>query len=105
MRTLLALLVITIPAHGAGIDLWDIHIGDAGPIGTANVKKLTITEVGDDWIAVRCQTVPSTFTIVVRGIPTAGLVDDKPWEPKGNFKVEKTEKYKGKTVFVFQAQK
>jgi hypothetical protein len=43
--------------------------------------------------------------ILVRGVPTKGLVDDRRWKPEGVWKVVGTEKYKGKTVFTLRPHK
>jgi hypothetical protein len=104
MRTLVVCLLLAAPAFAGPISPSRMKVGDTGELALPP-SGFIVAEVGDDWIAVRFRTSDGSQTILVRGIPTAGLVDDRQWVPKGNFKVEKTEKYKGKTVFVLQAQK
>jgi hypothetical protein len=107
MRTLLALAMFAAPALAGSVSPYSMQVGDTGPLAVPG-SGYTISEVGDDWLALRYKGFENkTMTILVRGIPTAGLVDDKAWTPDKLtvFKVEKTEKYKGKTVFVLVAQK
>jgi hypothetical protein len=75
--------------------------------GAREVVEYLISEVGDDWLALRVaglggETRP---VILVRGVPTKGLVDDRRWKPEGVWKVVGTEKYKGKTVFTLRPHK
>lgn len=84
-------------------ELWPDGMGLPGIRG--EVVRYTILEVGDDWLSVRVTTGedrPGPDTIIVRGVPTKGLVSDKRWKPAGEWKVEGTEKYDRKTVFVLR---
>lgn len=108
----LAFLGVAVPAVAADKMLpRDMEVGKVGPlwpdgVGLVGIRgevvKYTIIEVGDEWLALRVttgETDQGPDTIIVRGIPTKGLVDGKRWKPTGTWKVEKTEKYKSKTVF------
>lgn len=113
MRAALLLILFAFPAFAAEprmlprsmevgkvAQLWPDGEGLVGVRG--EVVRYTILEVGDDWLALRVTTGerdPGPDTIIVRGVPTKGLVDDARWKPTGTWKVEKTEKYKGKTIF------
>ncbi len=104
-----AVLVLTLAAPDKGHMLpREMEVGKVSTLWPAGVPlageavKYVITEIGDDWIAVRVETHETEgdrMAVLVRGIPTKGLVDGRSWKPAGEYKVEKTEKYKGKTVF------
>jgi len=103
MRALIALCLFAVPAFADGINPITMKIGDAGPISDLQFDDLIITEVGTDYLAIRCKTrAAPNFLFLVRGISTKGLVDDKPWKYAGRYKVADTEKYQGKTVFVLK---
>ena len=76
--------------------------------GSLRFVRYTVLEVGKDWLAIEIEGdfgfagKVKTATMIVRGIPTRGIVDGKPWEPTGNWTVTDTEKYKGSTVFVLR---
>ena len=84
-------------------ELWPA--GRSAPGGSVPVRYI-VTEVGNDWLALRVETDETTgdrMTILVRGIDTKGAVDDRPWKPTGQWRVDGTEKYKSsKTVFVLK---
>ena len=86
--------------------LWPDGEGMLGIRGA--VVTWTIIEVGDDWLALRVATGerdPGPDTVVVRGVDTAGLVDGKRWKPAGVWRVVKTEKHRGMTVFSLRPEK
>lgn len=113
MRTAFAVLLLAVPAVAADkmlprmMEVGKVAQlypdGSQAPIIPGDIVKYMILEVGDDWLAVRVTTgaysEPGPETIIVRGIPTKGLVTDQRWKPAGLWKVEKTEKYRDKTVF------
>jgi hypothetical protein len=116
VRTLLALLALTPAAVAApdGMLPTTMEVGKIGELwpdglGTGirgTVVEYTIAEVGPGWLALRVTGFgDGPDTIVVRGVPTDGLVDGRRWKPKGTWKVEATEKYKGKTVFSLRPHK
>lgn len=103
MRTLALLLALAAPTAAADvISVSKMQVGDTGVLSVPP-GGFIVDEVGDDWIAVRFRHPldDTRSVILIRGIPTAGLVDDRRWEPprEARFKVEKTEKHGGKTVF------
>jgi hypothetical protein len=107
MRTLAVLLVFAIPAAADIISPSKMKVGDVGQLAIPP-RGFIVSEVGDTWIAVRFRNIDDmSQEILVRGVPTAGLVDDRQWQPPKDavFKVVKTEKYRGKTVFSLQVQK
>ncbi len=109
MRTVLAVLLLAIPLQAdSGLLPRTMEIGQTGKfsaISSAGTVRYYIAEVGSDWLAIRVDTMEregSDMTIIVRGVPTKGLVDEKRWKPEGEWKVEATEKYKGRTVFMLK---
>ena len=96
------LLLLTFPVAAVAFDPRYMKIGQSGEITNFGID-LTIKEVGDDWLYIRCDSKSDpTFYFLVRGVATKGLADDKPWDYKGSWKVTDTEKYKGKTVYVLR---
>lgn len=87
------------------IDPHGMKIGQSGRIVLYGETSLTVAEVGDDWLAIKCTSGFPTYYFLVRGVPTKGVVTDKRWDHKGEWKVEDTEKYQGKTVFVLRPHK
>lgn len=79
--------------------------------GSLRYVKYTVREVGKDWLAIEIEGdfgfagKVKTETMIVREIPTRGIVDGKKWEPTGKWTVTDTEKYRGKTVFVIKEAK
>lgn len=103
MRATLALLLFAFPTF-AGINPVNMKVGDSGKF-FLDQCDVSISEVGKDWISVRCKSsFGPTFYFVVRDIDTKGLVDDKPWKPTGEFTVTGTEKYRSKTVFTVKSK-
>lgn len=113
MRTVLAVLLLAVPAFAAPKLLpTNMEVGKVGELwpdghglpGAKDVVEYNIAEVGSDWLALRVSghgAGPSI--IIVRGVPTKGLVDDRRWKPSGMWKVEGTEKYRDKSsVFVLR---
>jgi hypothetical protein len=114
MRTAAAVLVFCLPAAAADRLLPDnMAVGKVGPLwpdghglpGAADVVRYTIAEVGDDWLALRVTGAGGPSVILVRGVDTKGLVNDRRWKPAGEWKVTATEKYRGKTRFVLRPEK
>lgn len=118
MRTLLPVAVclsVLFPLVAADIDPRKMEVGDSGPLwpvgkalGLGDPAHYYISEVGDNWLAVRIKSgirKDPEVTFIVRGVSTKGLVDDREWKPSGTWKVADTEKYRGKTVFTLKPAK
>ena len=116
MRAVIVALVFCLPSAAAAPKLLptNMEVGQVGEFwpdgeglpGARDVVEYIIAEVGDGWLALRIKGVGAGPPVVlVRGVPTKGLVDDRRWKPTGEWKVEGTERYNGKTVFTLRPHK
>lgn len=114
MRTLVVALLACLPAVAQPKLLPEnMEVGKVGELwpdgegkpGAPDIVRYLIAEVGDDWLALRLTGVGEPSVIIVRGVPTKGLVDDRRWKPTGLWKVEGTEKWDGKTRFTLRPHK